>query len=44
MAEHVAISPDGRFLVFAGNAGKDPGDTDRRHVLKAPVERAAPKC
>jgi dipeptidyl aminopeptidase/acylaminoacyl peptidase len=41
MAEHVGMSPDGSFLVFAGNAGKDPLDVDRRHVVKVPVDRAA---
>ena len=43
MAEHVRLSPDGSYLVFAGNAGDTPGDIDRRHVVKAPVDRAAPQ-
>jgi dipeptidyl aminopeptidase/acylaminoacyl peptidase len=43
MAEYIKLSPDGRFLVFAGNAGADPADIDRRHVVKAPVDRAAPE-
>ncbi|HEV8357849.1 MAG TPA: prolyl oligopeptidase family serine peptidase [Gemmatimonadales bacterium] len=43
MAEYITLSPDGRFVVFAGNAGTDPDDIDRRHVVKAPVDRAAPE-
>jgi dipeptidyl aminopeptidase/acylaminoacyl peptidase len=43
MAEHVELSPDGSFLVFAGNAGTDANDIDRRHVVRAPVDRAAPE-
>jgi dipeptidyl aminopeptidase/acylaminoacyl peptidase len=40
MAEHVSLSPDGRWLVFAANAGRDPADIDRRHVVRVPVDRA----
>ncbi len=43
MAEYIQLSPDGKFLVFAGNAGSDPDDIDRRHVVKVPVDRAAPE-
>lgn len=43
MAEHVQLSPDRRFLVFAGNTGKDEDDVDRRHVVRVPVDRAAPE-
>ena len=43
MAEYIRLSPDRRFLVFAGNAGSDPDDIDRRHVVKVPVDRAAPQ-
>jgi dipeptidyl aminopeptidase/acylaminoacyl peptidase len=43
MAEYIKLSPDRTFLVFAGNAGTDPDDIDRRHVVKAPVDRAAPQ-
>ena len=43
MAEYVTLSPDGRYLVFAGNAGKDPNDIDRRHIVKAPVDGSAPQ-
>lgn len=43
MAEHIAMSPDGKWMVFAANAGADPLDLDRRHVVKVPVDRAAPE-
>ena len=43
MAEHITLSHDGRWLVFAGNAGSDPLDIDRRHVVRVPVDRAAPE-
>ena len=42
MAEYISISSDRRYLVFAGNAGTDPDDIDRRHIVKVPVDRAAP--
>ena len=29
--------------MFAGNAGSDPNDIDRRHVVRVPVDRAAPE-
>lgn len=43
MAEHISMSPDGRWMVFAGNAGDDPLDIDRRHVVRVPVDRPAPE-
>lgn len=43
MAEHVRLSPDGGSLVFAGNAGDAADDLHRRHVVKVPVDRAAPQ-
>ena len=43
MAEYIKLSPDKRYLVFAGNAGKDADDIDRRHVVKVPVDRAEPQ-
>ena len=42
MAEHITLSGDGRWLVFAGNMG-DSVDVDRRHVVRVPVDRAAPE-
>jgi len=41
MAEYVTLSHDGRHLLYAGNAGTTPGDIDRRHVVRVPVDRAA---
>jgi dipeptidyl aminopeptidase/acylaminoacyl peptidase len=41
MAEYVSLSPDRRWLLFAGNAGADALDIDRRHVVRVPVDRAA---
>ncbi len=43
MAEHIRLSPDRRWLVFAGNTGPDPLDLDRRHVVRVAVDRAAPE-
>lgn len=43
MAEYITISPDRRFMVFAGNAGTDKDDIDRRHIVRVPVDRAAPE-
>jgi len=43
MAEYVTVSPDGRHLLYAGNLGGTPGDIDRRHVVRAPVDRVAPE-
>src|SRR5205085_2825499 len=43
MAEYITLSPDKRFLLFAGNAGSHPDDIDRRHVVRVPVDRALPE-
>ena len=43
MAEYVTMSADGRWLAFAGNAGSDAGDIDRRHIVRVPVDRATPE-
>ena len=42
MAEYISISPDRRYLVFAGNTGRDEDDIDRRHVVKVPVDKPEP--
>ena len=42
MAEYITISPDRTYLVFAGNAGTDADDIDRRHIVKVPVDKAEP--
>lgn len=43
MAEYVTLSPDRKWLLFAGNTGNTPDDIDRRHVVRVPVDRAAPE-
>ncbi len=43
MAEYVTLSRDGRYLLYAGNLGTTPGDIDRRHLVRVPVDRAAPE-
>ena len=43
MAEHISLSSDGAWLVFAGNMGADSLDTDRRHIVRVPVDRATPE-
>jgi dipeptidyl aminopeptidase/acylaminoacyl peptidase len=40
MAEYVTLSPDGRYILFAGNTGTTPDDLDRRHLVKVSVDRA----
>ena len=42
MVEHVAESRDLRFMIYDANTGATPGDMDRRHVFRVPVDRAAP--
>ena len=42
MAEYVSISADRKYLLFAGNAGSDADDIDRRHIVKVPVDKAEP--
>ena len=42
MAEFIRLSPDRRYLIFAGNTGPDKNDIDRRHLVKVPVDKAAP--
>ncbi len=42
MAEFITMSRDGTMLVYSANTGKTPGDGDRRHIFRVPVDRAAP--
>lgn len=42
MAEYISISPDRKYMLFAGNAGSDADDVDRRHIVKVPVDKAEP--
>ena len=43
MAEYITLSPDGTYLVFAGNTGSTPDDLDRRHVVRVSVDKADAK-
>jgi dipeptidyl aminopeptidase/acylaminoacyl peptidase len=43
MAEYISMTPDGRFMLFAGNAGSDVDDIDRRHIVKVPVDKPEPR-
>ena len=43
MVEYVSMSSDGRYAMFTGNAGDTAGDIDRRHIVRVPVDRAAPE-
>jgi dipeptidyl aminopeptidase/acylaminoacyl peptidase len=42
MVEQVTLTPDRRFAIYNANTGSDPGDTDRRHLFKVPVNAATP--
>src|SRR6202012_479702 len=41
IAEHIRLSPDGRWLLFSANTGPGPDDQDRRHIARTPVDKAA---
>src|ERR1019366_8653699 len=40
MVEHVAVSPDHRFIVYSANTGADASDDDRRHIFRIAVDRS----
>lgn len=42
MTEFIGLTPDGTALVYSANTGTTPGDGDRRHIFRVPVDRAAP--
>ena len=42
MTEFIAMSQDRTTMVYSANSGKTPGDGDRRHIFRVPVDRAAP--
>jgi len=44
MVEHVSLTPDGRFLVYSANTGRDPHDIDRRHLFRVPVDGSAARA
>jgi len=41
MAEHISMTSDGKWLLFAGNAGSDKLDIDRRHIVRVPIDQPA---
>ncbi|MDE2163737.1 MAG: S9 family peptidase [Alphaproteobacteria bacterium] len=43
MVEYVTESLDGRSMIYTANTGTTPGDGDRRHVFRVPVDRATPQ-
>lgn len=44
MAEFISLSPDRRYLVYNANTGTTPGDGDRRHLYRVPVDAAQPRA
>jgi dipeptidyl aminopeptidase/acylaminoacyl peptidase len=40
MVEHVSETGDGKFIIYDANTGTSPGDIDRRHIYRVPVDRA----
>ena len=42
MAEYISLSADHKYLFFAGNAGNEAENVDRRHIMRVPVDRAEP--
>ena len=44
MVEHVTESRDRRFMIYDANTGTTPGDFDRRHLFRVPVDRAGPEA
>ena len=40
MVEHVVASRDRRSMIYDANTGNSPGDDDRRHLFRVPVDRA----
>ncbi len=41
IAEHIKITPDGKWLLFSANYGPDKDDRDRRHIIRVPVDKPA---
>ena len=42
MVEHLAVSRDGRSLVYSANTGATKDDDDRRHLFRVSVDGGAP--
>jgi dipeptidyl aminopeptidase/acylaminoacyl peptidase len=38
MVEHVEMSRDHHFMIYDANTGATPGDDDRRHLFRVPVD------
>ena len=43
MTEHISLSADRKWIVASANTGPDKNDLHRRHILKVPVDKAAPQ-
>jgi dipeptidyl aminopeptidase/acylaminoacyl peptidase len=41
MVEYVTATPDGRYLVYNGNAGTDRDDSERRHLFRVVADGSA---
>ena len=44
MAEFISLSPDRSTVVYNANTGSTPGDGDRRHLYRVPVDQARPQA
>lgn len=44
MAEFISLSPDRSHLVYNANTGSTPGDGDRRHLYRVPVDAPKPQA
>ena len=44
MVEYAVPSRDGGSMVYNANAGTTPGDGDRRHIFRVPVDKPAPQA
>jgi dipeptidyl aminopeptidase/acylaminoacyl peptidase len=44
MVEHVALSPDGKALLYSANTGATKDDDGRRHIFRVPVAGGAPEA
>ena len=40
MVENVAVSRDGRFVIYSANTGAAKNDGERRHIFRVPVDQA----
>jgi dipeptidyl aminopeptidase/acylaminoacyl peptidase len=42
--DDVAVTPDGRTVVYNANTGADHADFDRRHLFVTPIDRSEPRA